>query len=50
MKFIIHNRKYNDELVIEAENIEEIKEIAKHETNKRGWQEEDMWSEEIEVD
>ena len=50
MKFIIHNRKHNDELVIEAETLNEIKEIAKHETGVRGWDEKDMWSEEVEGD
>ena len=45
MKFRIHNGTYDDDLVIEGETIEEIQEIAKRETDKRGWR--DCWSEEI---
>jgi len=47
MKFRIHNRKYEDYIVIEGETIEEIKEIAKHETGVRGWEDKDMWSYQI---
>jgi len=47
MKFKIHNSKYNDYIVVEGETIEEIKEIAKHETGVRGWEDKDCWSEEV---
>lgn len=45
MKFRIHNGEYEDDIVIEGGTIEEIKELAKRETEKRGWK--DCWSEEI---
>jgi len=48
MKFKIHNSKYSDHLIIEGEDIEEVREIAKSETNRRGWKDKDCWSERIE--
>lgn len=45
MKFIIHCNE--DSLVIEAETLEEIKEIAFAETDRRGWKQEDCWSERV---
>ncbi len=45
MKFRIHNGEYDDSIVIEGETIEELQEIAKKETEKRGWK--DCWSEKI---
>jgi hypothetical protein len=46
MKFIIHNGD-EDSIVIEAETIEELREIASRESNKRGWKESNCWSEQI---
>lgn len=48
MKFIIHyDGKYQDELVLEADTIEEIRENANCETSRRGWDDDDCWSERI---
>lgn len=48
MKFKICNGRYNDFIIIEGDNLEEIREKAKKETAKRGWQDKDCWSEEVE--
>jgi len=40
----------SDCFTIEAETIEEVRRIAKIECEKRGWKEEDCWSECIEDD
>ena len=46
MKATIHyNGTYEDEFIIEANTLEEIREIAYVEINKRNWKEEDCWSE-----
>lgn len=47
MKFRIY---YNDEdeLIIEGETIEEIREIAFAECERRGWERNKCWSEKIE--
>jgi len=50
MIFEIHNDKYNDYVIVEGESVEELREIVKHETSKRGWKDKDCWSKEIEVD
>lgn len=48
MKFIIHyNGKYEDDIVIEGDTVEEIKEIAFAEGEKRGWNANDCWSERL---
>ena len=48
MKFIIHyNGEYEDSIVIEGNTIEEIREKAFVEGDKRGWNREDCWSEQI---
>jgi len=45
MKFRIHDDETDDSLVIEAETIEEIREVVEREANKRGWK--NPWSEQI---
>lgn len=45
MKFIIHCNE--DSLVIEADTLEQIRDIAFQETTRRGWKEDDCWSERI---
>jgi len=48
MRFRInYNGKYQDELIIEAETIEEIKKIAYEECKKRSWDTKDCWSERL---
>ena len=48
MKFRIHyNGEYEDSIVIEGNTIEEIREKAFAEGDKRGWNREDCWSEQI---
>lgn len=48
MKFKIHyNGAYEDEIVVEGDNIEEIREQALAECDKRGWQYENCWSEQL---
>jgi hypothetical protein len=48
MKFIIHyNGKYEDQVFIEGETIEELREIAKRETTIRCWEEANCWSEKV---
>jgi len=48
MKFKIHyNGRYEDYLVIEEDTIEEVIETAKSECEKRNWEEENCWSEEV---
>lgn len=48
MKFKIHyDGAYSDELVIEGDTIEEIKEQAYAESNKRGWETRNCWSEKL---
>lgn len=45
MKYkICYNGKYEDEVEIEGDNIEEIKEKAFWETEKRGWDSKDCYS------
>lgn len=39
MKFKIGDCESQDEIIIEAETLEEIKEIAQYEVSRRGWQE-----------
>ena len=45
MTFRIHNGDYEDSIIISADTIEKLREIAKKETEKRGWH--DCWSEEV---
>ena len=47
MKFRIHNRKVDDFIDIEGETVEEIREIAFYEEERRGWLRVDMWSEQL---
>lgn len=49
MKFRIHceQNDYSDSIDIEEDTIEEIREIATLETGRRGWKDENCWSEEI---
>ena len=49
MKFKIHyNGRYEDSIVIEADTFEEVKAIALRECDRRGWEREKCWSEEVE--
>lgn len=46
MIVIIHyNGRYKDSIVIKGNSIEEFKEVAYEEVNKRGWEKEHCWSE-----
>lgn len=46
MKVIIHNRKYNDEVVFEIDELtEEERQNILSEVHSRGWEDEDCWSE-----
>ena len=48
MKFKInYNGKYEDSIIIEADTIEEIKNITHEETKKRNWDENHCWSERL---
>lgn len=47
MKFKLVNSKYDDYVIIESETIEEAREKAKIAVEKRGWNEKDMYSEEV---
>jgi len=47
MKYKIFNRRYDDFIILEGETIEEIKEKVANESNSRGWEDEDCWSEEV---
>ena len=49
MKFRIHwdDGNYEDSIDITGDDIEEIRDIAKEEMDKRGWQPKNIWSEEI---
>lgn len=48
MTFKIHyNGDYEDSIIIDGETIEEIKEKAFYESNRRCWAKEDCWSEQI---
>lgn len=47
MRFKLHNRIYNDSIIVEGKTIEEVREKGELETKVRGWKREDMWSEEI---
>lgn len=48
MKFKInYNGNYEDSINIEADTIEEIREIALSECNKRGWDIQYCWREEL---
>ena len=46
MKAIIHyNGKYEDDITIKGNTIEELREKAREAASKRGWKEEHCWSE-----
>ena len=48
MKYKIHyNGAYQDEIIVDGETIEEIREKAFSEGDRRGWDRQDCWSEEI---
>ena len=47
VKINICNGLYDDFIIIEEDNIEEILNKVKEETDKRGWQDKDCWSERI---
>ena len=48
MKYKIHyNGKYEDQIIVEADTIEEIKELAFSESDSRGWDKKDCWSEKV---
>lgn len=48
MTFKIHyNGDYEDSLIIKGETIEEIREKAFAESDRRGWDRSDCWSERI---
>ena len=47
MKFKIHNG-YEDYVIIEGKTMNEIRGKADIETEKRGWKQKDLWSEEME--
>lgn len=38
---------YEDNIIVKGDDIEEIRLKVKQETTKRGWKDEDCWSEEI---
>lgn len=48
MRLKICNSLYDDFIIVEGDNIEEILSKVKKETTKRGWQDKDCWSEEVE--
>ena len=49
MKYKInYNGKYEDSIIIEGDNIEEIKVKANIEEKRRGWDTKYCWSEEVE--
>jgi len=48
MKVIIHNRKYEDSVEICEDSLEEVRATAMYETERRGWDVADMWSEVVE--
>lgn len=46
MKFIIHNRKYNDEILFEIDELTEKEmQIILSEVHLRGWEDKDCWIE-----
>lgn len=47
MKFKICNGKYDDFIILEGETIEEIRKKVAEESNSRGWNDSDCWSEEV---
>ena len=48
MKFIIHyNGRYDDFVTIDCDTIEEGRETAMKEVEKRGWELDHVWSEEV---
>lgn len=47
MRFKICNKKYDDYIIIEGETIDEVREKADLETEKRFWDIKDMYSEKI---
>jgi hypothetical protein len=50
MKFKIHyNGRYEDEIIIEGDDIDEIREKASNACAMRKWEQDDCWSEEIHV-
>ena len=49
MKAVIHySGAYEDRIIVEADSIEELRELAFAEVNRRGWEFERCWSEVIE--
>lgn len=46
MKFEIHHIKSGDSFIIDGDDLESIRERVKAETGKRGWKDEDCYSEE----
>lgn len=50
MVVICHNRKYNDEISFEIDELnEETKQYILSQVHSRGWEDEDCWSEIKEV-
>ena len=48
MTFIIHySGKYEDSITVSGEHIEELRETVKTETSRRGWNDDDCWSEKV---
>ena len=49
MTAVIHySGAYEDRIIVEADSIEELRELAFAEVNRRGWEFERCWSEVIE--
>lgn len=49
MKYLInYDGEYQDSLVVEGETIEEVREKAFSEGDKRGWERENCWSKKLE--
>ncbi len=47
LRFKVINQKMNDSIIIEADGPVQLKEVAFAELQKRGWNKEDCYSEEI---
>ena len=48
MRYMIHyNGDYEDSLIIDGDDIEEVREKAKIEVSRRGWDEKHCWSEKL---
>lgn len=48
LKFRIHyNGRYSDEIIIEGETVEEVREFVYQECEKRNWDTGDCWSEKL---